>query len=137
MVTTDLIAFLRARLDEDEWSARHAFADHNSATPNWCEPTTGVVDTGGPGIEDLIAIGDGPIARHVARHDPARVLAEVDAKRRIIDDHPILTAWKICTRCSDFHNTEPVNKIPGPCLTLRLLALPYNTHPDYQKTWAP
>lgn len=121
----DLVAFIRARLDEDEWHARHAFADHNSAGPNWREATTGVVDTGGPGIDDLIAIGDSPIARHIAHNDPGRVLADVDAKRRIIGT------------CQYWLHDNEHGVDPCAAETLRLLALPYADHPDYREEWRP
>ncbi|MBX6358139.1 MAG: hypothetical protein IRZ05_20110 [Micromonosporaceae bacterium] len=60
---------------------------------------------------------------HIARHDPARVLADVDAKRRIIEaalgeqDHGDFGwAW-----------TQ----------VLALLALPYADRPGYQDEWRP
>lgn len=59
---------------------------------------------------------------HIARWDPARVLAEVDAKRRQLDafdEYGTHDTW-------DLIDT-----------TLRLLAIPYAGHPDYQKEWAP
>jgi hypothetical protein len=74
-------------------------------------------------------------ALHMARWDPPRVLAEVQAKRAILDLH----------RPEEFHDT------PGgffcrhdqgtagiwPCQTVRLLCLPYADHPDYQQEWRP
>jgi hypothetical protein len=70
--------------------------------------------------------------------DVAFGLAEVAAKRQIIDEHPILTGYRVCTRCSDFaaERGELIRQVPGPCLTLRLLALPYARHPEYQQEWA-
>ncbi len=46
--------------------------------------------------------------RHIARHDPARVLRECEAKRRIVEGHK----------------------------TLRALASVYSDHPDYDEAWA-
>jgi hypothetical protein len=113
-------AFLTARYDEDDARARHAFADHNEAGPHWTEVTTGVIDTFGSDLDSLIVIGDGPMARHIAEWDPARVLAETAAKRRIIDE-----AWG-----GPDHQDMWEHHI-------RLLALPYASHPHYQKDWAP
>jgi hypothetical protein len=60
-------------------------------------------------------------AAHVARHDPARVLAECEAKRRIVDSEgsPYVEGHVPATR------------------TLRFLALPYADHPDYRQEWKP
>jgi hypothetical protein len=71
-------------------------------------------------------------AEHIARHDPARVLAEVErgrrdiaAKRRILDLHPPrdLGRWQVCAMC------RPVSEYPDdvtsetwPCRTLQALA---------------
>ncbi|MFE3762284.1 DUF6221 family protein [Streptomyces sp. NPDC059104] len=64
---------------------------------------------------------------HIVRHDPARVLAEVDAKRQVLAhieaqlDRTDTPWW--------FDDTlTPV---------LHLLALPYAGHPDYRKDWRP
>ena len=55
-----------------------------------------------------------------------RVLAECDAKRRIVGlHHEILT---ICQGCANESY---------PCRTLRALALPYADHPDYREEWRP
>lgn len=104
----DLIAFLRARLDEDEATAARAvrvvgdvpggadwrFGDGatDEAGTYWHIKTTppngdtiGIVELVGCGVGGGGGVHESEIARHIARHDPARVLAEVDAKRRIVD----------------------------------------------------
>jgi hypothetical protein len=79
------------------------------------------------------------LAEHIARHDPARVLAEVEAKRQIMECHESWVAGNgdtICGRCEREH----IDGRPGghfPCQTLRLLALPYAGHPDYRQEWKP
>lgn len=56
-------------------------------------------------------------AVHIARHDPARILAECEAKRAIVAyDHVDLATYIDMTR---------------------LLALPYADHPDYREEWRP
>lgn len=85
---SDPIAFLRARLDEDEFHAKTA--QLRGPGPWTHEPATGV---GLPGAEDLHdAIGDavavvrgGYLAEFLVRHDPARELREVEAGRRLLD----------------------------------------------------
>lgn len=76
----ELIAFMRAQLDEDEAIAREAAG----LTECWVaeEPAIGVVLVDGePLIEGHIT----GLTAHIARHDPARVLREIEAKRRIVD----------------------------------------------------
>lgn len=97
-----------------------------------CIATTGAAD-------DLQSMMD---AAHIARHDPARVLAEVAAKRRMLerhsgfdfpaneDDGPGDYAW---TPRSDGHCYGEV----WPCADLRDLAAPYADQPDYNQGWRP
>ncbi|MDT9688182.1 DUF6221 family protein [Streptomyces sp. P9(2023)] len=99
----DLIAFLRARLDEDEQTAR-------AASDGWY-----LYDP-----EQAIAFVPVEDTQHIARHTPARVLAEVDAKRRILND-----LWG-----GPDHEDMWAHHI-------RLLALPYADHPDYRDEWRP
>ncbi len=87
---------------------------------------------------------------HVRRHDPARVLAECEAKRRIVDLHPIYRGPRIlavdssgidygCELCHATSNIddESVIEAVGACDTLRALALPYADHPEFRPEWRP
>lgn len=113
-----LAEFMRARLDEDERVARAATPGTWSAAESY--PDAWVIDGPTHNIANENSRGD--ISRgdamHIARHDPARVLREVEAKRLIVagidpEDPPDLVA------------------------VLRLLALPYVDHPDYRDEWRP
>jgi len=83
---------------------------------------------------------------HIARHDPARVLAECEAKRRIVEAHTPVdysplgmespNACHICGIDAGMGDWEYA-KDSYPCLTLRALALPYAGHPDYREGWRP
>lgn len=87
-MSDDLVEFIKARLDEDEKLAHEAVDDDY----NWLgdssgidqyarEPGTPVIFTSG-----FFSQGRRPYANpHIARHDPARVLAQVSAVRRLID----------------------------------------------------
>jgi hypothetical protein len=121
----DLVDFLKARLDEAEQDSQALLARE----------------------------GQSLVVLRLARER----LAEVDAKRRIVDEHqraqngmtwtaPIdqpgserVPVW-ICERCSDRY-PEAARDEEGhvshewPCLTVRLLALPYAEHPDYRTEW--
>lgn len=80
-----------------------------------------------------------PRFEHAARHDPARVLAELDAKRRILDLHQM--DWRERPERGIGEADDPYCVAcfgeGYPCATLRLFALPYADHPDYQPEWAP
>lgn len=133
----DIVEFLRARLDEDERAARAAFWDASGDSAGWrLQRGAGhyafvVMD----GLDDRVVIVDEPeasdregVAVHIVRHDPARVLREVEAKRRLLDLHrPDSDDRPECGTCGPRH----------PCSTLRLLALPYADHDDYREEWTP
>jgi uncharacterized protein YlaI len=135
-VTAELAAFLKARLDEDERTARAAIRDD-------------------PGHMFMKHSQPQEIA-HIARHDPARVLRDVEAKRRIIDEHEPyedITGYinnepiraMLCPTCVYIGDDETpdgdrigvLEHDDAPCATLRLLALPYDQHPEYQMEWRP
>jgi hypothetical protein len=159
-VTDDLVAFLKARLDEDEqaaqaiergessWTAAVDVGDeYNYAVVTSDDPEALQLSDG----ELLVHGGSNLVARcgemyfdgenyrnHIARWDPARVLADVQAKRRIIDLHqpreysrPHLQLPN-CICCS-YCAWQP----EWPCVTMRLLALPYAGHDSYRAEWAP
>lgn len=105
---TRLVEFLLARIAEDEDEALAA-----RAHPLF--DGTGVV---AGRIEAVTLPAD--VARFVARHDPARVIAECDAKRRTVELHSDLTRVGLCILA-----------------VIRLLAVPYADHPDYHKEWRP
>lgn len=63
--------------------------------------------------------------REIDRQSIDRVLADFDAKRRIVDEHTEAgTKW--CPSCDGQDQ---------PCTTIRLLALSYADHPGYRDEW--
>lgn len=154
----ELVAFLRARLDEDEQVARRAceyaeaewrLDEEFGETVLWWPPEPHVAENerrhGLPVVSDqwrgqTIASGGERIAPHVARHDPARILAEVEAKRGMLKLHGPREQYRDgCTVCDD--SNDSCGCISGPCqypcTTLRLLTLPYAGHDDYDESWKP
>lgn len=129
MTGMTLVEFLRARLDDDEAVARDA------SSGEWRrEGINSVVDADGR----LVIYGDGPApttdqAEHIARHDPARVLAEVETKRLIVEEYR--QAEELALRD---HNEAGLNAWAGALeRVVLLLALPYAHHPDYNSEWRP
>lgn len=118
-MTDDLVAFLRARLAEDEQIAASCSGD------TWTVDGGSIIaDHWTDQIVDWIYDDNAP---HIARHDPARVLSEVEARRRITDE----CAWTS-------EAAVDTSAVAGLALmTLRLLALPYAGHPDYRDEWRP
>jgi hypothetical protein len=113
----DLATWLRAQLDDDE---RHAqmLPMGFPADSRWTE-------------QDVTAIAWAA--------DPARALAEVAAKRAMIDLHDpgtTTTPWW-CASCLDTASPEPDLMALAPCPVLRLLALPYADQPGYREEWRP
>ncbi|MFH8627739.1 DUF6221 family protein [Streptomyces vietnamensis] len=119
---TDLIAFLRARLDEDARAARRAGDSFRQIGE-----TGVIVATEGDRAEECASVNWAGIAEHIVRHDPARVLAEVDAKRRMLEQFGSIAK-------GDF--IDAGEQVVAQA-ALELLALPFADHPDYQDTWRP
>ncbi|MFF5421815.1 DUF6221 family protein [Streptomyces misionensis] len=126
----DLVQFLRARLDED---ADLALA----ASPGPWHPDEE--------HDEVLAVDDIVVAEgfalsgrqlratvdHIARHDPARVLAEVESKRLILADYQRYAA----ERRSMMGGWDSLSPEDSPILTA--LASVYANHPDYRDTWRP
>ena len=72
-------------------------------------------------------------ADHIARHDPARVLADVAAKRAIVDGHKMLV-WARGDDEAPF--TLKDREYMLRCVLKRLAAV-WAGHPDYDERWKP
>lgn len=151
-MSSDLVSWLRDRLDEEEQTAGAAapgpwsYGDNESvaggtiydptvaiASIEWDNDPEAITANGirrGRPKQEADATG-----RHIARHDPIRVLAEVAAKRAMLDRVAVDGAmaweplkaqgattqeWWLISTCRD---------------VLKLLAQPYRDHPDYRREW--
>jgi hypothetical protein len=65
------------------------------------------------------------------------VLAEVEAKRRILTRHPGATATDECPGCGAYLDGTWMTPPGAICPELAGLALPYADHPDYSQEWRP
>lgn len=77
---------------------------------------------------------------HIARHDPARVLAECEAKRRIVEWHKPMhpSDSRYLPACEGCWDEGGMDGAPTyPCRTIRWLAVPYADDPGYREEWRP
>jgi len=108
--TYEMIQFIRARLDEAERIARAAAQEGEARDGRWDDDEDEVSDSSGW----RIAVCFTPArTAHVALHDPAHVLADIKAKRTVLD------AWE------DMDHDVPDYVIDA-------LAEPYADHPDFR-----
>jgi len=115
---TDLSQFLLARIAEEEAAAQAGFSNQADPENGWGQEGRAVTPHVGVIHEDVQR-------DHVVRWNPARVLNECSAKRRIVE-------LGVCTACAT--EAQPCDHQAD---TLRLLALPYADHDDYNEEWRP
>jgi|SRR5690349_7888078 len=103
----ELITWLRAQLDEDERAIISDREIGEQSTISW-----------------------------------RQMLADIDAKRRILDLHAPVHGYDpngpVCSTCGEQGNPgDEAAVVRWPCLTVRVLALPYAHKPGYQDIWRP
>ncbi|MEU0941094.1 DUF6221 family protein [Embleya sp. NPDC005971] len=151
-MTADLVAFLRARLDEAEREAQRLDGEEWtwSVSKPWDGPATGHISAAADPYGRIAVLPGGDAAkyedriRHIARYDPARGLRDVAARRAILAEHRHLP-MDGCAQCADGVRSIGtasrvewiVNRAEWPCPTVRHLATVYDDHPDYQEAWRP
>lgn len=124
---TTLTDFLLARIAEDEEVARRA-GDSGPVTHGRRSELTQVWDRDYGEIEGAV------------EYDSLRVLAECEAKRRIVEFHRPSTDHgdayaPYCVGCWEEGGMDGAPN--HPCRTVRWIALPYADHPDYREEWKP
>jgi hypothetical protein len=114
---SEIVEFLKARLDEDETIARDA-----NTSP---EMVTGIPRS----------YASAPVAIHIARHHPERVLREVEAKRRIVHEYEVEVDRGPAGSRLEFEARHG-GILDAYRASLRILAAAYSDHPDYRQEWA-
>jgi hypothetical protein len=166
-MASDLVAFLAARLDEDEAAAREATAgpwewEQEIKDPaEWGDDGLHLVskavtwmDSGGGGPHPTVVLSgwghdawglnveDGDKA-HIARHDPARVLRDVAAKRAILAEYKesLQFPYDLPEGIADGRDDDErerdaylIDLLDG---VVRHLAAVYSGHPGYREEWKP
>jgi hypothetical protein len=170
---SDPVAFGTARLDEDEAEATAAPGEHWQAftedsiagasvyDEQWVllypvrydhdSKLSAKPDATGP---QYIERARDDLAAHIARHDPARVLREVEAHRVLLGMHrPIRpysesgftypAAGKFCGYCGPGDSWQAEQEPESwsfalwPCRPVRVLLAIWSDHPDYDQEWKP
>jgi hypothetical protein len=130
----DLLAFVRAQMDEDERVALAARGD-GCSRGDWLVERPGFgaairTDDGDVVVYDEGAPSESQV-EHIARWDPARVLAEVEAKRRILGEHRPVEADDVPGLAMCFVDNEAM-----PCDHVRWLAQPHAGQPGWREEWS-
>lgn len=130
-MSEDLVTWLRARLDEDEALARAVERDLPGRAGEPYEDGSGILDA--DEYPSYPWGHDSPAELpFMARWHPRTVLAEIGAKRRILEQHE--------------HKRQSISFYPSQGnagglmaldAVLRLLALPYAEHHAYRSEWRP
>jgi hypothetical protein len=138
-----LVEWLSARLDEDERGALCAtfcdpedsasgdFTEWHVDAPNPRWPVAVNVANG----TAIVAAGYNGAYEHIARWDPARVLAEVAAKRAILAEVQRRDAWLNMKTLVEPARSEATAMRDALVPVVRLLALPYADRPGYRDEW--
>lgn len=135
-----LVEFLRARYDDAEQAAKcvrqpyrlYVSSDGRIAEPMRIEDLHGARD----GEYATWADGDDRMPNHITNwaliYDPARVLRDVEAKRRIVASFAALDAMPA-------RHTDPGLHLQWNVLrqVVEILASAHDHHPDYREDWRP
>ncbi|QBR10031.1 hypothetical protein D7Y56_31515 [Streptomyces sp. S501] len=140
-MTAALVAFVRARLDEREAAAVAA----GGAGEDWQAWGTGIYATSSPDddVPPLVTTGpevggsdeDAARAAHIALHDPAQVLRDVEAIRSLLEQY---TAPEAGEGLPDGIGRRTAGtRRPAVETAVRHLAQAHARHPDYRPEWRP
>jgi hypothetical protein len=130
-VSEDLIDWLRAQIDDDEQIALAIDVKEWAEDSSWFKDMLDPLPSQRrerPAWLPMITVED---VRHIARHDPARVLQEVEAKKRRLDRHRRVAAddtdWVACSHCH----------VTWPCPDLIDDLLIFSGRPGFREEWRP
>lgn len=123
----DMVAFVEARLAEEEQTAREAGGE------SWRCPADvpGEVHDRTSGI--AFTVRGAGYDRHIALQDPARVLARIETNRVLLSEYAEVAHRDADRPDDDFESGRAV----GLGFAVRQLAAEYAGHPGYRAKWLP
>jgi hypothetical protein len=146
----ELVRWLGQQLDEDERIARAASwtddanAWHAEPSPYGARDNgqrwyvEDAMDDGVVSHVDPRASDDEGVARHIAEHDPARVLREIDAKRRLLARYVEHERLDRETFDAEGQHARSLVSLRAAYLdAVRELATVYTDRPGYRDDWRP
>ena len=147
-MSADLITWLRAQLDEDEQVAREASCGPWRADVKYARVVRPYsdplgVNVGEFGIAEVYGslMHDGRAvltAAHISRWDPARVMLDVAAQRRIIDAYAdAIHMHRAMSETDDDGKWDWLFKEEALEGVVKILALPYAYRAGYREEWKP
>lgn len=135
---TDFAAFLLARIAEDQAAATEAAHGESGRWATGGDASTRAVedadaypviyDEGSPSYAQ---------AAHIARHDPARVLADCEAKRQVIESYRHHAGRYAEEQYLGGVHTSLRNIRDSLFWVMLRLAVTYGGHADYRDEWRP
>lgn len=129
----DLVRWLGAQLDEDAARAMAAGGD-GWRRQDHPSDTVAVYDSKGEPVVYDEGWPSEAQAEHIAEWDPARVLREIDAKRKVLAEYEQADRYSRTTwgqSNADQSRARTLGKV------VRLLASVYSDRPGYREEWAP
>lgn len=152
----ELVGWLRGVLADDEKAAKATRpADLDETTGTWLsyehppgrfdEPGLKVAMVGCVEVQDEVEWGvatvgqwDGAeaVAVHIARYDPAQVLADIEAKKTVLDLHDHSgVRWTGFPRADRQESYCVHDQQAAPCPTVLALASAYRNRPGWNPEW--
>ena len=126
------VAFLNARLDEDEEAARDARACAEVKDGRWFDGEDEINDDNG---YRLATVNHPFVTAHIALHDPDRELREVEVKRRLIERYERAAA--VPESVSSFVRGQDSGYREACLDAIKDLTAAYSDFPGYRQEWAP
>jgi len=143
---SELTDFLEARLAEDEVAARAAspggwhYGDVESVAGGMLYDESRTIahlvyeqrdDHDGSIVRHMLSAEADANGHHIARHDPARVLADVAAKRRMLE---LRYSWNLHAERAPDLDLLTVQVATADAI-IRGFAAAYAEHPDFREEW--
>lgn len=136
-MSDDLVAFIEARLDEDERTAQDAIVSM-SDTGEWrAHHTRGLSTVKERGYFLVASDFAAEAAEHAARHDPSRVLRDVGALRAVVEECKSTMEWCAEMRAEGRPHDAYARHVGSLLGVLQTFAAVWREHPDFRPEWSP